>query len=135
MTSVRVLLADPDQPLLATYQEALSRESFTVEIAQDGLECVAQLRCFGPDVLVLAPDLLWGRAEGVLAMMHEDPDVPLIPVMVLSGRRNLNEARGIGVFPISAYHVKPVSPRLLAMSLRRLMHKHTRGQRPRPAIH
>jgi DNA-binding response OmpR family regulator len=124
LASTRILLADPDQPLLESYQEALSRDGFIVETARDGLDCVAKLRSFGPDVLVLAPELPWGQAEGVLAMMHEEADVPLVPVMVLSVRRNLDDVRGIGVFPVSAYHVKPVSPRVLGDSLRRLLRKY-----------
>jgi DNA-binding response OmpR family regulator len=127
-------LADPDQPLLESYQEVLSREGFVVETATDGLDCVNKLRSFGPDVLVLAPELPWGRAEGVLAMMHEEQDVPLIPVMVLSVRRNLDDVRGIGVFPVSAYHVKPVSPRQLSESLRRLLRKYTVSHRERRAV-
>src|SRR5207244_249871 len=81
---LQVLLADRDEELLATYREFLLRDGFDVVTATDALDCVAKLRVFAPDVLVLDPALPWGQGEGVLAMMYEDPGVPLVPVVVLT---------------------------------------------------
>ncbi len=119
----RVLIADKDESLLETYREFLLRDGFDVVTAADGLDCVAKLRAFTPDVLVLEPQLPWGTGEGVVAMMYEEADVPLIPIMVLSGSEEPEGHYGVGVFPVSAYHVKPLSPHLLAQSLRRLLRK------------
>ena len=84
MKSHRVLIADRDETLLNAYREYLLRDGFDVVTAMDGLDCVAKLRSFVPDLLVLDPELPWGRGDGVLAVMHEDADVPVVPVMVLS---------------------------------------------------
>src|SRR5438874_1120798 len=99
----RILIADGDSALTRTYQTALGGEGFEVEIATDGLSCVGLLRDFQPAVLVLDPELHWGGGEGVLAMMHEDPEVPIVPVVVLSAqsRQRPCNPRSLGPFPIS----------------------------------
>jgi DNA-binding response OmpR family regulator len=125
----RVLLADPDLNLLDAYREFLLRDGFDVVTATDGLDCVAKMRSFLPEVLVLEPELPWGRGEGVLAQMYEDPAVPLIPVMVLTGQQDPDGRYGVGIFPVSSYYVKPLTPNRLADSLRRLLRRDfTRGE-------
>jgi len=131
MKRQRVLLADPDSTLRAVYQRFLAQEGYEVAVAADGLECVAQLRRFGPDLLVLDPELPWGRGEGVLAMMYEDPAVPVIPVMVVTNREDPDGLHRVGVFPVSAYHIKPLEPPLLAEDVRRLLRKHCPPARTR----
>ena len=83
MKPIRVLIADSDESLLACCREYLSQHGLEVATATSGLDCVAQLRTFVPDALVLEPELLWGGADGVLAVMEEDPTVPRVPVLVL----------------------------------------------------
>jgi DNA-binding response OmpR family regulator len=123
-----VLIADKDEALLDQYRVWLLQDGFDVMTATDGLDCVAKLRAFKPHVLVLEPELPWGWGEGVLAMMYEEPDVPLVPVMVLSGSDDPDGLYGVGIFPVSAFHLKPLSPGALAQSLRRLLGK--RAGRP-----
>jgi DNA-binding response OmpR family regulator len=119
--TARVLLADPDGALLAAYRSYLRREGFEVAVARDGLDCLAKLRRFAPDVLVLDPDLPWGRGDGVLALMHEEADVRVIPVVALAARDTADGKDHIGPFPVNVYHVKPLSPDRLAEDLRRLV--------------
>jgi DNA-binding response OmpR family regulator len=125
--SKRVLLADTDVVLLEKYREFLLQEGFDVMVARDALDCVAKLRSFVPDVLVLAPELPWGQSEGVLAMMYEEPDVPLVPVVVLSAAEDPEGRCGVGFFPASAYHIKPLAPSRLALSVRRLLRTNLSG--------
>ncbi len=126
----RVLLADPDAGMVRQWQEALKIAKFDVETAGDGLECVAQLRRFQPNLLVLAPDLPWGSGEGVLALMYEDPEIPCIPVILLASRRDARQARSLGAFPISAYCVKPVAPEDLAEVVGRIIWKRYARREP-----
>ena len=83
-------------------------------------------------MLVLDPALPWGQGEGVLAMMYEDPGVPLVPVMVLTDMEDPLGRYGVGIFPVSAYHVKPLPPNQLAQSLRRLLRNDLVRRRSRP---
>jgi DNA-binding response OmpR family regulator len=119
--SLRVLIADPDVPLLASYREVLSREGFEVATATNGLDCVAELRSFRPDVLVLEPDLPWGWGAGVLAAMREEYDVPLVPVLVLSARHDPESLFRVAALPIHEVQVKPLAPLLLAQRIRHLV--------------
>ncbi len=54
------------------YSELLGREGYEVEVATGGLECMAKLRRSRPDVLVLAWDLPWGGAAGVLSCLRDE---------------------------------------------------------------
>jgi len=117
---IRVLIADPDQALLTSYRDFLSQEGFQVATASTGLECVAELRTFAPDVLVLEPELPWGWGEGVLAVMHEGADVPRVPVMLLSARPFSEGGLSPAAFNINEYQVKPLPPHQLANRIRSL---------------
>ena len=50
---MRILIADNDEPRLGIVQSYLWDHGHEAEIAVDGLECIAILREFVPDVLVL----------------------------------------------------------------------------------
>jgi DNA-binding response OmpR family regulator len=116
----RILLADTDKGLLDRYREFLSGQGFEVATATTALDCVEQLRTFRPHVLVLEPDLPWGWGEGVIARMREEADLPLVPVILLTVRRDKDGLCASRDFPIRACHVKPVSPTVLARSIEAL---------------
>jgi DNA-binding response OmpR family regulator len=120
MRPVRVLIADPDESLLALYREALACEGFEVATATDGLDCLAKLRSIALDVLVLDLELLWGGGDGVLARMHE-ADVPPTKVLVLSGRRDLDRLYHKAALANSEYQIKPVPPDQLVERIRQLI--------------
>jgi CheY-like chemotaxis protein len=80
---IRALVADADEALLKSYQESLVAAGIAVVTAANGLECLAHLRCWQPDVLVLGDELPWGGSSGILALMAEEPDVAEAPVVVL----------------------------------------------------
>lgn len=72
-TMATVLLAEADRELRETYFAFLSRNGFRVESAGDGLECLAKLRQFTPDVLILDLEMPWGGGSGVLGFLQEEP--------------------------------------------------------------
>ena len=119
--SIRVLMADPDEFLHPVYREPLSREGFEVEMASSGLDCVSRLRERVPDVLLLEPLLPWGGGDGVLSMMGEDPDLAVVPVMVLTSCRDPHVLQRVAHFSINDYNLKPLPPDRLAKRLRSLL--------------
>jgi DNA-binding response OmpR family regulator len=119
-TRSRVLIADPDESLLAAYRELLW-EDFEVITAPSGVECMACLRDCTPDVLVLEPQLPRGGGDSVLAMMHEAPDLAIVPVMILTSCRDKQVLEGVAPYRISDYHVKPLAPRELATRIRTML--------------
>jgi response regulator RpfG family c-di-GMP phosphodiesterase len=128
LISIRVLIADPDESLLAQYRELL-RKDFDLAAATNALECIGRLRQIVPDVLVLEPHLPWGGGDGVLAAMHDEPSLAHIPVMILTACRDLNILKSVAPFPIHDYFVKPLSPADLETRIRRLLDHRRRRAR------
>lgn len=122
--SIHVLIADPDEYLLDHYRDYLEPHGFKVATATTGVDCVEGLRECAPDVLVLEPSIPWGWGDGVLAMMHEEPDIPVVPVIVLSYGRDRGVLYRLAPFKIDDYQVKPLQPRRLAERIRALAQRH-----------
>src|SRR5437867_12704012 len=58
--ATRVLVADSSLALLNSYRKFLARDGFDVVTVSDGLECLAKLRTYVPDMVVIDLDLPWG---------------------------------------------------------------------------
>jgi DNA-binding response OmpR family regulator len=115
--SLRVLLTDGDSVQLSIYRAFLVDQRIEVRTAGDGLGCLKELRRWRPDVLVLDANLLWGSGLGVLALMREDPDVPVVPVLLLTTDPALTaEVPGLD----HAVLLKPVPVLVLAQAIHRL---------------
>jgi DNA-binding response OmpR family regulator len=111
---IRVLIADSNEYLLDLYRDYLSQHGFAVAAATNGLDCAEKLREFEPDILVLEPMMPWGGGDGVLALMHKEPDMPNVPVMILTYGCDPSVLYNISLFPISNFQKKPMPPRVLA---------------------
>ena len=107
--SIRVLLVDPESDLLDNYRRFLTREGFDVQTAADGLDCLAKLRGWTPDVLVLEPDMPNGTGKEILDEVSNHST----EVIILS-----RLDRGSMTYPVREYHVKPFSMAELANSIR-----------------
>ena len=117
---IHVLVADTDSQLLASYSKSLSGMGFSVTTAKSGLECLSQLFTHPPDLLVLDPELPLGGGYGVTAMIREDHDVPLVPVLIHTLDHDQGIRRDI-LFPVVGHERKPLSPDRLAECIRRLV--------------
>jgi CheY-like chemotaxis protein len=118
--TVRVLLADGEPGLTRLYQSALAGDGFSVAVVHDALACLAQLRSSRPDVLVLDPDLPWGQGMGILARMREDPDLPVVPVILLCGAVRPEHHMALAGLLAAECYQKPVPPAQLADRIRLL---------------
>jgi carbon storage regulator CsrA len=130
MMSARILIADTDDYLVATYREHLCRHGAVVSTATTGLACVDRLRDFVPDVLVLDPDILWGGGDGVLAVMHEEPAIRPAFVLLLARRRDRGLLYRISSFRVDDYQAKPLSPERLMGRICTLRSSRSRGTVP-----
>jgi hypothetical protein len=74
-----VLVADADRDLCDLYRGFLSHHGWQVRTSGTGLDCLAQLRQSLPHFLVLDMHLPWGGADGLLAVMRDDPVSPAFP--------------------------------------------------------
>jgi carbon storage regulator CsrA len=119
--SIHVLIADPNEYLSDSYSNYLSQHGFKVDTASNGLECVEKLREFMPDILVLEPMMPWGGGDGVLALMHNDLDMAIIPIMILTYGCDPSVLYNISPYSISDFQIKPMSPRRLAERIAKII--------------
>jgi carbon storage regulator len=125
MMSLRILIADSDQFLLAAYHEHLCKYGAIVTTATTGMACIGRLRDFTPDVLILDPTILWGGGDGVLAVMDEEPSIRPPFVLLLTQGSDRSLLYRISSFRVDDYQAKPLSPRCLMeriCTLRRSLH-------------
>ena len=118
--AIRVLIADPNRSLLQTYGEFLSRNGFEVATVADGLSCLAKLREWEPEILVLELDMPWGGGAGVLDLMRDGFGLPQIPVVVLTSRWDEATADDALAYRLAdSFDFKPLAPEQLARIIRR----------------
>jgi DNA-binding NtrC family response regulator len=79
-----VLIADADGELCDLYRQFFSHHGWQVRTSGGGLDCLAQLRQSSPGLLILDLQLPWGGADGVLAVMRDDPRFARLPVILTS---------------------------------------------------
>ena len=124
VASIRVLIAEPNDVLRAMYGEFLGWRGFHVATASNGLECIDQLRHFHPQVLVLDPDIPMGGGDGVLSLMHEDSEITLVPVLVVTAANDQGVLDRVLDFPIDAVWSKPLDPFELAQGIHQVLEQH-----------
>lgn len=110
---IPVLIVEPDEDLAISYDAFLGRRGFEVFTATDGLACVSRLRKSPLDMVVLEPNVLWGGGAGIVALMRDDPSLPLVPVLVHSRDGDIG-VMGEAGFPVVDHAVKPLDPQRLA---------------------
>jgi CheY-like chemotaxis protein len=79
-----VLIADADRELCDLCRRFFSQHGWLARASGGGVECLAQLRQFSPQLLILDLALPWGGADGLLAVMRDDPGLARIPVVLTS---------------------------------------------------
>lgn len=82
MPTVLIAVANFDQQ--AQFHDLLPG-NFVVEVASNGLECIARLRQLAPELLVLDLDLPWGGGDGVLAYLAEEPSLRPKWILIVAG--------------------------------------------------
>jgi carbon storage regulator CsrA len=121
LMAARILIADPDRFLLACYSRHLRERGASVSTATTGLECIQRLREAVPDVLVLDPALPWGGGDGVLAVVHEEPELRPTVVMILAQGRNRSPLYRLSWFKVDDYQTKPLTADGLAARIGTLL--------------
>lgn len=105
----RILVGDGDQVIRDVYRRFFARHGYEVEVADGGVECLAKLRRFFPDVLILDLNLLWGGGDGVLAWIREEIPAHGIPVILTGTAGYPQEFSEFVDPPVVDYVPKPFS--------------------------
>jgi len=107
---VRVLLVDDNPTALKMLAHAFATAGFDVDVAEDGVQALAQAQAVKPDVVVM--DVMMPNMDGIEAtrQLRANPDTARLPILLLTARDGI-EAKLVG-FDSGAddYVVKPVLP-------------------------
>jgi DNA-binding NtrC family response regulator len=79
-----ILIAVADESMRDSYAMVFAEEGYRVVTASDGLDCLNKLCRVIPEVLVLDKELLWGGADGVLAVLRDGGNTLWPPVILLT---------------------------------------------------
>lgn len=99
---MKVLVATPSGVRKDYYLEALPSD-LVISFASNGVECLTKLRAWNPKLLILESDLLWGGAEGVLAIRESDPVLRTIGVVLVARGIRFDEMYRISRYAINDY--------------------------------
>tara|TARA_R110002049_G_scaffold288423_1_gene470862 strand:- start:33945 stop:34460 length:516 start_codon:yes stop_codon:yes gene_type:complete len=82
--SANILVAITNGNERRRYVDAFRTAGYRAGEATDGLSCLLSLRSEAFDMLVIDQHLLWGSGDGVVEVMHHDPSIDQIPVVLLN---------------------------------------------------
>ena len=121
-TALKILLVEDDSLISSVLEYLLVRHGFAVTVAIDGLEAQAiiQLNEAPPDIVV--SDLMLPYLDGyeLLQLMKKQPLWAKVPVIVLSGKAQEEDAVRAFKLGASDYIVKPFQPNELIARIVRL---------------
>ena len=123
----RLLVVEDELDIAELLCRVFSNEGFQVDVAHDGLSALEALRREAPDLVVL--DWMLPELSGieVLKEMRARPETRMVPVILLTARREeIDRVLGLEL-GADDYVTKPFSSRELVLRIRGLL---KRGERP-----
>jgi two-component system phosphate regulon response regulator PhoB len=122
-----LLVVEDEADIAELLRRVFSKEGFDVGVARDGLSALEALRHATPDLVVL--DWMLPELSGieVLKEMRARPETRMVPVILLTARRDeIDRVLGLEL-GADDYVTKPFSSRELVLRIRGLL---KRGERP-----
>lgn len=122
--SLRILFVDDDPILREFAQVHLTTETAEVALAEDGVDALARLDSFKPDLVLL--DLEMPRMDGfeALSRLRADPEHAHTPVIVVTGREDVEAIDKAFQAGATSFLVKPLNWRLLSYQIRYVNRTH-----------
>ncbi len=116
-----VLVADHDIRTRALVTEQLSQDGHRVVVADDGIDAVATIRRYRPDIAVLDTGLPRVSGVAVWHMMRAYPSTAHTPVIMLAAPEACDRDLSLREAPLTEEVVKPVGAADLADRVRALL--------------
>jgi CheY-like chemotaxis protein len=130
----KILLVEDDTILVEMYQAKFELEGHEVSVATNGEECLAILKDFQPELILL--DILMPKLNGfhVLKEIKKQPDLRHIPVILLTNlgqaevdmNQELAKALGVNDYLIKSHH----TPDEVVQKAVKVLANSTRGPQP-----
>lgn len=116
--SMRILFVD-DDPILREFAAVnLATEHASVETAADGAEALAAIQARAPDIVLLDLEMPNLDGFGVLTALRAAPEHRELPVIVVTGREDVDAVDRAFAAGATSFVVKPLNWRLLSHQLR-----------------
>lgn len=121
MALKRILLVEDDRNARKGYELYLSREGFTVQALDGGIDALAYARSTVPDLVVL--DLGLPDVDGweVARRLKSDAETSAIPIIAFSGHSMQHEQVSALRAGCDVYLTKPCEPSRLVSAIRKLL--------------
>jgi DNA-binding NtrC family response regulator len=139
----RILIAHSDGYLLDLYETVFVDEHCEVEVVENGLQCLASLKEFRPQIMILEWELPWGGGDGVLALLPQQ--YRRIPVIVAYRQwsslpmERLSQLSHVTLLqqPLRVHTTRTMVSQLLAQHEHVILDKqsHKRSMLYRPSLH
>ena len=116
--AVRILFVD-DDPILREFAVVnLASEHAVVDTAKDGVAALAAIEANTPDLVLLDLEMPTLDGFGVLKALRADPRWRDLPVIVVTGREDVEAVDRAFAAGATSFVVKPLNWRLLSHQLR-----------------
>jgi DNA-binding response OmpR family regulator len=116
--AIRILFVD-DDPILREFACVnLATEKATIETAPDGEAALAAIRANQPDIVLLDLEMPFLDGFGVLNALRADPRTRHLPVIVVTGREDIEAVDRAFEAGATSFVVKPLNWRLLSHQVR-----------------
>jgi len=116
----RVLLIEDEANIAEALRFILTRDGWTVDTHADGTTAMARLRASRPDVLVLDVMLPGRSGYEILDELRADPDLAVLPVLILTARGQERERAVAAARGASMFMTKPFANAEILANLRLL---------------
>jgi len=124
MLPARVLVIDDDPKIRTVYERALTAAGYAVVAAATAEEALRLLRDVRPSAIFLDLKMPFVNGAGFLFRLREQPEGRGVPVAVVTGVPNLDEATLKDFEELGArVWYKPLSPEEIGQVARTLLHK------------
>jgi len=123
MAAYKILIVDDSRAIRLQVRDMLPQGNFEVSEAGDGVEALDLIRQDIPHLVLL--DFFMPRMNGweVLLRIQHQPDWQMIPIVVMTGRREEAEARVPEMFRHFEFVEKPFDQKTLITAVRSAMAK------------
>lgn len=115
-----ILIAEDEPSLRFVYSEALRDAGFEVTAVENGAECMRELECRLPSLLMLDLRMPGLTGAGIVEALRSDPRTERLPILVVTGSVNADlfppreQVQGVLLKPFDVDHLVGAVKRLLS---------------------
>src|SRR5687767_10077601 len=113
MASLKILIVDAQRLTLQLAEETLTKRGHEVRTATDGQSALNLVAGWPPDLILLDPEIPVMDGYQLVRLLRARPGAPLLPVLFLAPRKEVEERLAGFHLETDDYMPKPVNPQEL----------------------